>query len=92
MFVCALEPNEKAPMNSYRGLLFKLVPRVGLEPTQLAPPTPEAGVSTNFTTWAALLAPSTRRRLLRPRTINSDSRLVNAQTDYICGFVIMTAL
>jgi len=30
--------------------------------------------------------------LLRPRTINSDSRLVNAQTDYICGFVIMTAL
>jgi hypothetical protein len=29
-----------------------LVPRKGLEPSRLASPTPEAGVSTNFTTWA----------------------------------------
>ena len=55
-----------------------MVPRVGLEPTQLAPPTPEAGVSTNFTTWAAQLA-------LRSRTIISGLDLVNAQLILFVG-------
>ena len=48
---------QKAPTLSHRGFLLYLVPRAGLEPAQLAPPTPEAGVSTNFTTWAVRLAP-----------------------------------
>ena len=47
-----------------------MVPRKGLEPSRLASPTPEAGVSTNFTTWANQLA-------LRPRTINIGLWLVN---------------
>jgi hypothetical protein len=34
--------------------LIKMVPKVGLEPTRLAPPPPQDGVSTNFTTSAYL--------------------------------------
>ena len=34
---------------------FLLVPETGLEPARIAPPPPQGGVSTNFTTPADLL-------------------------------------
>jgi hypothetical protein len=34
----------------------KLVPRKGLEPPRLAAPEPKSGASTNFATWAHVVA------------------------------------
>lgn len=42
-----------------------MVPKVGLEPTRLAPPPPQDGVSTNFTTSACFKAARHFRKVLR---------------------------
>ncbi len=36
----------------FRGLMFYIVPRRGLEPPRVSPHAPQAGQSTNFCTWA----------------------------------------
>jgi len=44
----------RIPLKFGSGLIFTLVPRVGLEPTLLAEPDFESGASTNFTTRAGV--------------------------------------
>ena len=45
-------------------LPFYMVPETGLEPARIAPPPPQGGVSTNFTTPAGLLHPQKASCLL----------------------------
>ena len=42
----------------FRGLLFYIVPRRGLEPPRVSPHAPQAGLATSYSTWASTWFPS----------------------------------